>query len=369
MHIASFPALPRTVLADAFTSRVDALIRNRPHLPAVIPAADLACGAAVREMADRLVVAMDVRAPGGSPLPPSVDAAQACAARDAVFIALCGWRLVHPTHTSLPPSNGQQDERAVLRCDTCGISVGLWNLPRGRPPPGSPAYAQAASAVRLQALSHTGREQRSDAVGAAATAMMYASRGTHTVLRTIAGGALPGSPVTGPFGSAAVAAVGGGGGNAPSEPAAKRQRLGDDASGSSVADVEAVAATAPHELQPKAAAGGSAGQGPFHPVRSHRPYCPWINARPAGASSDVAPAAPAGGQLLCGWQRMAMAYLPQGHAAAGLSGAGGAATQASEGAAVSQAAGAAGAAALTPVAARALVRTLLSGRGSGLHKP
>ena len=361
-HIASFPPLPRPLLADAFTARVDALVQGRPHLPAVTPAGDAACGAAVREIADRLLVTMDVRASGGAPLPPAVDAAQTCAARDAVFIALCGWRLILPQSTSHPPAANGHDETGVLRCDTCGISVGLWNMPRGRPPPGSPAYAQAASSVRLQALSQAGREQRSDAVGAAATAMMYTSRGTHGVVRTIAGGSLRGSP--GPFGAATPAAAFGNG--TPAEPAAKRQRLGDDAT-SSAADVDAVAATAPHELQPKAANvpgnGASAHVEPFQPVRSHRPFCPWVNARPAAVASDVAAAM----QLLCGWQRTAMAVLPQGHAAAappGASGSGGTDAQAGE-LAASQAGGAA---VMTPVAARALVRTLLSGKGGAVPK-
>ena len=350
------------MLADAFTAKVNALVQGRPHLPAVTPTGDVACGAAVREIADRLLVTMDVRAPGGAPLPPSVDAAQTCAARDAVFIALCGWRLVLPQTPSQQPANGQE-ETGVLRCDTCGISVGLWNMPRGRPPPGSPAYAQAASSVRLQALSQTWREQRSDAVGAAATAMMYATRGPQGVVRTIAGGSLSGSP--GPFGSATTAAPFGAV-PAPIEPAAKRQRLGDDSAGSA-ADVDAVAATAPHELQPRAANaagnGASAHVSPFQPVRSHRPFCPWVNARPAAVASDVAAAV----QLLSGWQRTAMAVLPQGHAAAappGASGAGGADAQASE-IAASQAGGAA---VMTPVAARALVRTLLTGKGGTLPK-
>jgi hypothetical protein len=343
------------MLADAFTARVDALIQGRQHLPAVTPAGDAACGSAVREIADRLLAAMDVRAPGGAPLPPAVDAAQTCAARDAAFIALCGWRLVLPqAATSQQPALGQE-ETGVLRCDTCGISIGLWNMPRGRPPPGSPAYGQAASSVRLQALSQTGREQRSDAVGAAATAMMYASRGPQG-LRTIAGGSLGCSP--GPFGAAPAAAFGSA---APVEPAAKRQRAGGDAP-ASAADVEVVAATAPQELQPKAANvagnGASAHVSPFQPVRSHRPFCPWINARPAAVASDVAAAV----QPFSGWQCTAMAVLPQGHPAAappGASGAGGADARAGETAA-SQAGGAA---VMTPVAARALVRTLLSGKG------
>jgi len=283
-------------------------------------------------------------------MPASIRAALTCAYRDVVAMGLCGWRL-----ESVPaPSDGGETTatpamRPMLRCDACGTSIGLWNVASGRPPPGSSTYESAASAARLRALSQP-QEASASGAGAAATAMMYiTTRGTiaggpAVVRSTIAGGALPAAAA----GASPVVGV--------------KRRREDDAHGD---DLESVAASAPSELQPQLLTGGtfgSASLAPFHPRAAHRPFCPWINAAPAGVSHE-----PGTTPALCGWQRTAAALLPPQHEVvvammAGSTASPGAAHAHSDAAAV-VAEPAAATAALNPAAARALVRTMLAGGG------